>query len=195
MELLSITAARESRTLPRKVNKRQSRDLRSHQSSLLSTFGSSNGSLTLWQGGGFRLGLGGDLGDLGSLGLLGLDLFQLALLDLLDSGIVLLVTFVARLGLSSLDFVEGHANNGLLDAGGLAGALSGQFVDADFLVEASPCLCPGKLDGLDFLGEHAAGFVGNEEVKLAVFGDESAAFSGVDLVLSVGANFSFRNHF
>ena len=141
------------------------------------------------------MGLGSDLGDLGSLGLLGLDLFNLALLDFLDSGFVLLITFVTGLGLSSLDFIKGHANDGLLDAGGLAGALSGEFVDADFLVEASPCLGPGELDRLDFLGEHAAGFVGNEEVKLSIFGDESAAFAGVDLVLSVGANFSFRNHF
>lgn len=60
---------------------------------------------------------------------------------------------------------------------------------------ASPGLGPGELNGLNFLVEKAASFAGNEEVKLSVFGDVSAAFSGVDLVLSVGAQISFRNHF
>ena len=56
-------------------------------------------------------------------------------------------------------------------------------------------MSPGEVDWLNFLGVHTTGLVGDEEVKFSVLGDESAALARVDLVLSVGANFSFRNHF
>ena len=132
---------------------------------------------------------------LGLLGLLGLHVLNLAFLDFLNGNVVLLVTFVTGLGLSTLDVVEGHTNDGLLDAGGSASSLSSEVVNPDLLVEASPCEGPGELDGLDLLVEEGAGLCGNEEVGLAVLGDMSATATGVDLALSVGAQFSFRNHF
>ena len=129
------------------------------------------------------------------LGLLGGHLLHLAVLELLDGDVVGLVALVTGLSLAALDLVEGHTNNGLLDADGLAGSLLVQLVDSDLLVEASPGEGPGELNGLDFLVIHATGLGGNEEVGSSVSSDVSAAATGVDLVLSVGALLSFRNHF
>jgi hypothetical protein len=140
------------------------------------------------------LGLG-DLGDLGLLSLLGLHILDLAGLNLGEGGVVLLVTFVTGLGLLALDLIERHANDSLLDAGGFAGALFSELVNTDFLVEASPCLGPGKLHGLDLLVEHGASLVADEEEESAVLGDVSTAVTGVDLGLGVGTQVSFRNHF
>lgn len=108
---------------------------------------------------------------------------------------MLLVALFAGLGLLSLDIVKGHANDGLLDAGSLTGTLLGELIDADFLVEASPCKGPGELDSLDLLVVHGTGLVGDEEEESAVFGDESTALAGVDFVFGVGTQVSFRNHF
>jgi hypothetical protein len=69
------------------------------------------------------------------------------------------------------------------------------IVNTNLFVEASPGLGPGKFNWLNFLVEERAGLCGNEEVGFSIFTDMSATTAGVDLVLSVGTQFSFRNHF
>jgi len=111
--------------------------------------------------------------------LLLLDL-SLTLLDFLGSGVSVLVARLTGLGLSSLDLIKGHTDDGLLDAGGLARSLSHNIVNLDLLVECSPGEGPGELDWLDFLVEHLASLVANEVVSFSILGDETTAAAWED---------------
>merc|ERR1712127_131163 len=55
--------------------------------------------------------------------LLGLEGLGLAVLDFLSGSVGGLVTVLTGLSLLSADLLDGHANDGTLDAGGLAGSL------------------------------------------------------------------------
>merc|ERR1719336_29458 len=70
---------------------------------------------------------------LGALSFLSLKGLLLAILDLLGSGIVGLVAILTALGLAATDFLDGHANDGLLDAGGLARSLLLNIVNFNLL--------------------------------------------------------------
>jgi len=111
----------------------------------------------------------GGLATFTSLGrrgtLLLLQLLGLAILDLLGSSIGVLVTVLTRLGLLSADLFDGHANDGLLNASSLAGALLLNIVNFNLLVMGSPGHVPGELDRLNLLVEETAGLGGDEVVS------------------------------
>ena len=114
------------------------------------------------------LGLASAFLVLGSLGLLLLHLLSLALLDLLSGGIGVLVTVLARLSLLSADLLDGHTDDGLLNAGRLAGSLLLNIVNFNLLVMGSPGHVPGQLHWLDLLMIETAGLRGDEIVRPSV---------------------------
>jgi len=132
---------------------------------------------------------------LGSLGLLGLHLLCLTVLDLLGGSVGVLVAVLAGFSLLSTDLLDGHANDGLLDAGRLAGTLRLNIVNFNLLVMGSPGQVPGKLDGLDLLVEQAASLGGDEVVGLAIFRNKADAAARHDSVLREGTPVGFSNHF
>merc|ERR1719336_2736373 len=74
---------------------------------------------------------------LGALSFLSLEGLLLAILDLLGGGIVGLVAILTALSLAATDLLDGHANDGLLDAGGLARSLLLNIVNFNLLVIGS----------------------------------------------------------
>ena len=86
-------------------------------------------------------------------GLLFLHSLHFTILDLLLAGVVLLLSVFAGLGLLSLDVIEGHSNDSLLDLGGLPGTSLGGVINLDFLVELSPGGGPGQFNWFDLLVE------------------------------------------
>ena len=146
-------------------------------------------------------GLGSSLGDLLHLGelcllsLFGDDLFLLAFLDFLGSGFSVLVAHVTGLGLSALDFLKGHTNDGSLHAGGLACALLDVVVDLGLLVECAPRERPGQLNWLNFLVEKRPCLVANEVVESAISSNETASAAWVDFEFSERTLISLGDHF
>ena len=114
------------------------------------------------------LGLAAAFLVLGSRGLLLLHLLSLAILDLLSGSIGVLVTVLAGLSLLSADLLDGHADDGLLDAGRLSGALFLNIVNFNLLVMGSPGHVPGQLNWLDLLVIETAGLRGDEIVRPSV---------------------------
>ena len=114
------------------------------------------------------LGLAASFLVLGSCGLLLLHLLSLAILDLLSGSVGVLVAVLARLGLLSADLLDGHADDGLLNAGRLAGSLLLNIVNFNLLVMGSPGHVPGQLNWLDLLVIETAGLRGDEIVRPSV---------------------------
>ena len=114
------------------------------------------------------LGLAATFLVLGSRGLLLLHLLSLAILDLLSGSVGVLVAVLARLGLLSADLLDGHADDGLLNAGRLAGSLLLNIVNFNLLVMGSPGHVPGQLNWLDLLVIETAGLRGDEIVRPSV---------------------------
>merc|ERR1712183_484937 len=102
------------------------------------------------------------------LSLLSLHGLGFAVLDRLLGSNVGLVSVLTRLGLLSADFFDGHANDGLLDAGGLTGALLLNIVNFNLLVIGSPGKSPSELVRLGLLVEEATCLRGDEVVSPAV---------------------------
>merc|ERR1712183_944464 len=127
------------------------------------------------------------------IGLLGLHGLGFAVLDRCLGRCIGLVSVLTRLGLLSADFFDGHANDGLLNAGGLAGSLLLHFVNFNLLVIGSPGECPSELDRLDLLVEEATCLRGDEVVSPAVLRDKAATASRHDFVLSVGTLLRLSN--
>ena len=95
-----------------------------------------------------------------------LGLLLLLLLHLLDVSILQVLLGGLEVGISdlgvfvslSLDLIEGHADNSLLNLGGSSGPLLLEVKNLGLLVESSGSLGPGKLDGLNSLVVKASFF-------------------------------------
>merc|ERR1711981_795044 len=105
---------------------------------------------------------------LGYVSFLGLDLLGLAILDLFGEGLVSLVSVLTALSLLSSDLLDGHTDDSLLDASGLARFLLLKFVNFNLLVVGSPCHGPGELYRLDFLVVEATSLCRDEVVSPTV---------------------------
>jgi hypothetical protein len=139
--------------------------------------------------------LGGRFSHLGHLILLFLESLDFASLDSVDFRIVEFLTLIRGFLLLALDIGEVHADDGLLDTHGLAAALLVGLVNTDFLVKASPCGGPGKLNSLLLLVVHLAGLVGDEEVQTAILSNEPTANTGVDSPFGERASVGVSYHF
>ena len=137
----------------------------------------------------------GSLVLLAFVGFLGLHLLGLAILDILCELFGSLVSVFTGLGLLSADLLDGHTNDSLLDASGLARFLLLKFVNFNLLVVGSPCHGPGKLDRLDLLVVEAASLGRDEVVSPTVLRDEAGAAARHDFVLREGTLIGLSNHF
>jgi hypothetical protein len=97
-------------------------------------------------------------------------------------------------GLLGGDILKRKTNEGLLKSLGSSSSLLSVSLGLALLVHLSPSLGPVKLDGSDSLSEERSNLVADEEVNLAVLGNESLALAWVDTVLSELAKFSLDNH-
>ena len=149
--------------------------------------------------------LGDVLGDwslgLSWLGLLGfvdllllLDFLDVSVLDVLLGSLNGLISGGSILASLSLDFLETHADHGLLDSGGLSSSLLLDVVNSDFLILSSPGLGPGQLDWLDILVIKGSSFGANEISGLSILTSELGASTWPDSHLRVGAGISLNNH-
>ena len=120
---------------------------------------------------------------LGLVGFLGLHGLLLAILDLLSGDNGGLVTVIGGLGLAATDVLDGHANDGLLDASGLARALLLNIVNLNLLVIGSPRGGPRELNGLLLLEEEAACLRRDEVVNSAVLASITRTAARHDLVI------------
>ena len=133
--------------------------------------------LNLWSSlGDWSFG-GSSLVALGCSSFLLLHLLHVSGLQLLLGGVESLVSSGFVLSSLSLDLIEGHTNDGLLDSGGLSSSLLLDVLDLDLLVISSRGLGPGELNWLDFLVEQSSGLRGDEKVDLT---SESESSSRVD---------------
>jgi hypothetical protein len=136
----------------------------------------------------------GLLVDLGLVLFLDLHLFDVSISDFFFGNFKELVSSSVVLLLSSSDFIEGHADNSLLDSGSSSGSLLLDVFNLDFLVESSGGLGPCKLDRLDLLVEKSSGFGGNEKVDFTIFGGESSTSTWVNFQFSECARIGLDNH-
>ena len=126
--------------------------------------------------------------------LLGLHLFDVSISDFFFGNFKEFVSCGVVLLLLSSDFIEGHADNSLLDSGSSSGSLLLDVFNLDFLVESSGSLGPGKLDWLDLLVEKSSGFGGNEKVDFTIFTGESSTSTWVNFQFSECARIGLDNH-
>ena len=89
--------------------------------------------------------------DLGRFLLLLIHLFLVAVFDFLLLLVEVLVSGAGVFGLSSLDLLKSHADDGLSYSSCFSSSFLLDFIDFNLLVKSSPCLGPGKLNWLDFL--------------------------------------------
>ena len=150
--------------------------------------------LNLWSSlGDWSFG-GSSLVVLGLSSFLLLHLLHVSGLELLLGGVESLVSSGFVLSSLSLDLIEGHTNDGLLDSGGLSSSLLLDVLDLDLLVISSRGLGPGELNWLDFLVEQSSGLRGDEKVHLSILTSESGASTRVDFDFGKCARISLDNH-
>jgi len=126
--------------------------------------------------------------------LLSLDLLQVSIFDILLGGLNSLISGGSILASLSLNILETHANNSLLNSSRLSSFLSLDLFNFDFLVLSSPCLGPGELDWLDILVVKRSNFRVHKILRFSVLTSELGASTRPDFHLGVGARISLNNH-
>ena len=119
---------------------------------------------------------------------------HLAILDFLVSVLSHLVSVLTSFSLSSLDLIEGHTNDGLLNFGGLSGTSLGGVINLDLFVELSPGSGPSQFDWLNFLMEQRAGLGSNKVGNSSILSSKANSTSRHDSELSESTSFGFGNH-
>jgi hypothetical protein len=133
----------------------------------------------------WSLGNSSGLVLLNLIGLLGLHLLEVSFLKLLLGGLEVGISGGGVLGSLSLDLIEGHTDNGLLNSGGSLGSLLLDVLDLGLLQESTGSLGPEELYWLDSLVEKGSGLGAHKVMNLTVSCGESRSSTWVDFHLCV----------